>query len=71
LVRVGREIDDTSMRTDSDEGRRVIIDYVDGGHAGVSGDNGMEEGIDSREGGGVCPHIFHTLPLFCILLLSI
>ena len=36
---------------------KIIIDYVDGGHAGVSGDNGMEEGIGSREGGGVGPHI--------------
>ena len=36
---------------------KIIIDYVDGGHAGVSGDNGVEEGIDSREGGGVGPHI--------------
>ena len=36
---------------------KIIIDYVDGGHAGVSGDNGVEEGIDSREGGGIGPHI--------------
>ncbi len=40
-----------------EKGTKIIIDYVDGGHAGVSGDNGMEEGIDSREGGGVGPHI--------------
>ena len=46
-MRVGREMEDI----------KIIIDYVDGGHAGVSGDNGVEEGIDSREGGGVGPHI--------------
>jgi hypothetical protein len=60
LVRVGRVIDDTSIRTDSGEWRRAV-DYVDGGHESVYGDNGMEEGIDSREGGGVCPHIISYL----------
>ena len=33
---------------------KVVVDYVDGGgHERVGGDNEMEEGIDSREGGGV------------------
>ena len=44
-MRVGREIDDTSIRTDSDRrgknGTKVVIDNVDGGHEGVGGDNGM------------------------------
>ena len=26
---------------------KIIIDYVDGGHEGVGGDNGMEKGVDS------------------------
>ena len=47
---------------------KVVVDYVDGGHEGVGGDNGMEEGIDSREGGGVCPHIIpylYSVPPYC------
>jgi hypothetical protein len=46
-----------NRRRRGEKSTKIIIDYVDGGHAGVSGDNGMEEGIDSREGGGVGPHI--------------
>jgi hypothetical protein len=52
----GRHINADRLRR-GEKGTKIIIDYVDGGHAGVSGDNGMEEGIDSREGGGVGPHI--------------
>ncbi len=59
--KVGREIDDTLIRTDSGEGKEHQGssgcsfpspesvdggDYVDGGHERVGGDNGMEEGID-------------------------
>ncbi len=51
-MRVGREMEDTSMRTDSDRsgknGTKVVIDNVDGGHEGVGGDNGMEESVDGR-----------------------
>ncbi len=37
LVRVGREMEDTSMRTDSGEedGAKVVVDYVDGGEVRV------------------------------------
>ncbi len=62
-MRVGREMEDTSMRTDSGEGRRAPIYY-----AGGSGDNGMEEGINSREGGGVGPHIlpyYYSFSPYC------
>jgi hypothetical protein len=52
----GRDINADRLRR-GENGTKIIIDYVDGGHAGVSGDNGMEEGIESREGGGVGPHI--------------
>ncbi len=62
---MGREIDDTSMRTYSGDGNekstKIIIDYVDGGHAGVSGDNGVEEGIGSGQSSSVGPHIIHHL----------
>jgi hypothetical protein len=67
-VRVGREIDDTSMRTDSGErgekSTKIIIDYVDGGHAGVSGNNRVEEGIDSGQSSSDGPHIIpHFYPI--------
>jgi hypothetical protein len=52
----GRHINADRLKQ-GEKGTKITIDYVDGGHAGVSGDNGMEEGIDSREGGGVGPHI--------------
>ncbi len=52
----GRHINADRLRR-GEKGTKIIIDYVDGGHAGVSGDNGVEEGIDTREGGGVGPHI--------------
>ncbi len=53
----GRHINADKLRR-GEKGTKIIIDYyVDGGHAGVSGDNGVKEGIDSREGGGVAPHI--------------
>ena len=37
VVRVGREMEDTSMRTDSGEedGAKVVVDYVDGGEVRV------------------------------------
>jgi hypothetical protein len=56
----GRQINADRLRR-GEKGTKIIIDYVDGGHAGVSGDNGMEEGIDSREGSGVGPHIIPYL----------
>ena len=52
----GRHINADRLRR-GEKGSKIIIDYVDGGHAGVSGNNGVEEGIDSGEGGGVGPHI--------------
>jgi hypothetical protein len=54
--RNGRHINADRLKR-GEKGTKIIIDYVDGGHAGVSGDNGMEEGIASREGGSVGPHI--------------
>jgi hypothetical protein len=50
----GRHINADRLRRGEND-TKIIIDYVDGGHAGVSGDNEMEECIDSREGGGVGP----------------
>jgi hypothetical protein len=41
-VRVGREMEDTSMRTDSGEGRIASRDNVDGGEVRVGGDNRMK-----------------------------
>jgi hypothetical protein len=44
---------------------KVVVDY---GHERVGGDNGMEKVIDSREGGGVCPHIIpylYSVPPYC------
>ncbi len=59
-MRVGREMEDTSIRTDSGEGRiygtKIIIDNVDAGHEGVGGDNGMKESVDSGKGGCVGPY---------------
>jgi hypothetical protein len=37
-------------------GTKVIIDNVDGGHKGVSRDNGVEESVDSGKGGCVGPY---------------
>jgi hypothetical protein len=36
---------------------KIVIDYVDGGHEGMSGDNGMEEGVDGGKGGCVGPYL--------------
>jgi hypothetical protein len=64
-VRVGREIENTptpswppstlSIITHSQNGTKVIIDNVDGGHEGVGGDNGMEESVYSGKGGCISP----------------
>ncbi len=35
---------------------KIVIDYVDGGHEGMSGDNGMEEGVDGGKGSCVGPY---------------
>ncbi len=37
-------------------GTKVIIDNVDGGHEGVSRDNGMEKSVGSGKGGCVGPY---------------
>ena len=43
---------------------KIIIDYVDGSHVGVSGDNRVEEGIDSGQSSSVGPHIIpHLYPI--------
>ena len=36
---------------------KIVIDYVDGGHERMSGDNGMEEGVDGGKGGCVGPYL--------------
>ncbi len=37
-------------------GTKVIIDNVDGGHEGVSRNNGMKKSVDSGKGGCVGPY---------------
>ncbi len=52
-MRVGKEIEELRRGRN---GTKVIIDNVDGGHEGVSRDNGMEESVDSGKGGCVDPY---------------
>jgi hypothetical protein len=53
---VGREMEDTSIRTDSGEGR-VVVYNIYGGEVGAGGNNGVEESIDSGKGSGVGAYI--------------
>ncbi len=60
-MRVGREMEETSIRTDSGEGRicspKVIVYNIYSGEVRVGGDNGVGEGIDGGKGGCVDPYI--------------
>ena len=48
----GRHINADRLRR-RNNGTKVVIDNVDGGHEGVGGDNRVEESVDSGEGGCV------------------
>ncbi len=53
--RYGRHINADRLRRGKN-GTKVIINNVDGGHEGMSRDNGMEESVDSGKGGCVGPY---------------
>jgi hypothetical protein len=52
----GRHINADRLRRGKN-GTKVVIDNVHGGHERVSGDNGMEESVDSGKGGCVGPYV--------------
>ncbi len=71
-MRIGREIDDTYINADrlrrGEKSTKIIIDYVDGGHAEVSGGNerGYLQWTEQQ-----CWSPYHTPTLSCLLLSSI
>jgi hypothetical protein len=66
--RDGRHINTERFRG-GNNGTKIIIDNVDGGHEGVGGDNGMKKSVDSGKGGCVGPYfVVVYLILFCLLL---
>ncbi len=53
--RFGRHINMDRFRGGKN-GTKIIIDNLDGGHEGVSGDNGKKKSVDSGKGGCVGPY---------------